>query len=291
MAHLAVTDVEGGRFDAFQRYARGAAGLAGARVEPFRVWVADWQVASTATGDGDGDAAIFPLRLAAAEGDVALDLRLEAGGPPVLQGDGGLSRKGRGPDAGASYYYSMPRLDTRGTLRLGDESFTVEGASWLDREWSSAVLGAGKEGWDWFAVQLDDGRDLVFFRIRGGDGPADRLGYAALLSPAGAPADAEAAAGEPRQAEVLDVTGSSLRPVGHWRSRASGVRYPSGWRLLVPSAGLHLGLTPLLDDQELDLDFRYWEGAIRVEGTAGGEPVRGRGYAELTGYGEGRGLR
>jgi len=277
MAHLAVTDVAGESFHAHQRYARGAAGLAGAVAAPLRVWVGDWQVASL---DPDGDAT-FPLRLTAAAGDVALDLRLNAGKGVVLQGDRGLSRKGAG---GASYYYSCPRLPTRGTVSVDGETYAVEGASWLDREWSSSLLGEGQEGWDWFAVQLDDGRDLVFYRIRGGGGPADRLGYAALVPAAGE-------ADDPGTLRVLDVTGSSLLPVRHWRSPESGVRYPAGWRLLLPSEGLHLSLRPLLDDQELNLDFRYWEGAIRVEGTAGRRPVAGYGYAELTGYGDAGGLR
>jgi len=277
MAHLAVTDVAGETFHAHQLYARGAAGLAGAVAAPLRVWVEGWQVASL---DPDG-AATLPLRLTAAEGEIALDLRLDEGRGPVLQGDRGLSRKGSG---GASYYYSYPRLPTRGTLRVDGETYAVEGASWLDREWSSSVLGEGQEGWDWFAVQLDDGRDLVFYRIRGGGGPADRLDYAALVPAAGEAAEANAL-------QVLDVSGSSLRPVRHWRSTESGVRYPAGWRLLLPAEGLHLSLQPLLDDQELNLDFRYWEGAIRVEGTAGRRPVQGYGYAELTGYGEAGGLR
>jgi len=28
----------------------------------------------------------------------------------------------------------------------------------------------------------------------------------------------------------------------------------------------------------------YWEGAVAVEGTRGGRPLRGEGYVELTGY-------
>jgi predicted secreted hydrolase len=47
---------------------------------------------------------------------------------------------------------------------------------------------------------------------------------------------------------------------------------------------LDLAAAPRLRDQELDLAFRYWEGAVAVEGSRAGEPVTGRGYVELTGY-------
>jgi len=63
-----------------------------------------------------------PLR--ARSGDVAIDLELEQGKAPVLQGEGGLSRKGRAA-GNASYYYSLTRMPTRA------RSLLVEGASKL----------------------------------------------------------------------------------------------------------------------------------------------------------------
>ena len=50
MAHFGLTDVEGERFYNFERFSRGAAGLAGAQAAPFRVWLEDWQ-AEAATSD------------------------------------------------------------------------------------------------------------------------------------------------------------------------------------------------------------------------------------------------
>ncbi len=295
MAHFAVTDVAGKRFVAAERFSRGALGLAGAEAEPFRVWVESWQAAAVPS-DGQGDdgrardqrpttdsppfadpfgaqrePGVFPLRLAAGAGQASLDLVLGAGKGRVLHGEDGFSRKG--PGAGnASYYYSYPRLPTRGTVTVEGETFRVEGASWLDREWSSSVLAAGQTGWDWFALQLDDGRDVVAWRIRGG-GESGALDYAALVS-----ANAEL--------RVLDLAGARLEATGRWTSPQSGVVYPSGWRLRLPAAGLDLDVEPLLAGQELDLAFRYWEGAVAVRGTAGGRPLAGSGYAELTGYGD-----
>src|SRR6266852_2666936 len=132
LAHFAVTDTRGGRFLAFARSSRDALGLAGARAEPFRVWLEDW------VAEGEGRAAL-PMRLRAVEGEAAIDLTLESAKPVVLQGERGLSRKGPEP-GNASYYYSLTRMPARGTVRLGPETLAVEGLAWMDREWSTSAL-------------------------------------------------------------------------------------------------------------------------------------------------------
>lgn len=37
-------------------------------------------------------------------------------------------------------------------------------------------------------------------------------------------------------------------------------------------------------DQELDLSFTYWEGAVEISGTYRGRGVQGRGFVKVTGY-------
>ncbi|HZP37966.1 MAG TPA: lipocalin-like domain-containing protein [Methylomirabilota bacterium] len=265
LAHFALTDTAGRRFHAWSRLGRAALGLAGADAEPFRVWVDDWSV----EGLGAGDRAV---RLRAAEAGAAIDLVLESTKPAVLQGDRGWSRKGPEP-GNASYYYSLTRMRARGTVRAGDATVPVSGLAWMDREWSTSALGPDLVGWDWVALQLDDGRDLMVYRLRRRDGTADRFSAGTVI----------AADGTTRPLGSADAT---LEALGHWTSPWTGVRYPSRWRLTVPSAGLVLDITPRLPDQELRVGTRYWEGAVRVEGTAGPLPVGGRGYVELVGYGE-----
>ena len=261
MAHFTLTDTAGGRFHPRQRLARGAVGLAGAQASPFRVWLEDWSV------DGAG-AEGFPMRLRAAEDGVAIDLVLDAGKPVVLQGDHGLSRKGP-EDGNASYYYSLTRMPTRGTVEVNGRRYAVEGASWMDREWSTSGLG-DKVGWDWFALQLGDGRELMFYRLRRADGSTDASSGGTLV----------AADGSSRTLGSHDV---AVEVLGTWVSPA-GTRYPARWRLDVPTAGLRLDVTPRLADQELSGFVRYWEGAVRVEGTVGEGAVIGNGYVELVGY-------
>jgi predicted secreted hydrolase len=263
LGHFTVSDLEAGRFHAAERFSRNALGLAGASTQPFRVWLEDWQ--ARALEDG-----VFPLRLTAATDSVTLDLELEQGKPPVLQGKEGLSQKGPEP-GNASYYYSLTRMPSRGTVTVEGRTHAVTGTSWMDREWSTSALGPDQVGWDWFSLQLSDGGELMYYQLRKKDGTADPFSAGTLVP----------ASGEPVRLTREDVR---LEVLDTWTSPRSGGVYPARWRLSVPSRGLELTVTPRLADQELPVSFRYWEGSVRLEGTHAGQPVTGLGYVELTGY-------
>lgn len=262
MAHFAVTDVAGNRFRYAERFSRAAAGLAGAGGRPLAVRLEDWSALETSADP-------WSMRLAASDSDVAIDLAVRSLTPAVLNGEQGLSRKGVEP-GNASYYYSIPRMDTAGTIRIGSENFAVTGLSWLDREWSTSALEQGQVGWDWFALHLDDGRDLMFYRMRRSDQTADPFSSGTLV----------AADGTSRHLAGGEV---QLAATDWWTSPASGARYPSRWRLQVPGERLDLEIVPRLADQELRASFRYWEGAVEVRGMSAGSPG-GSGYVEMTGY-------
>jgi predicted secreted hydrolase len=262
MAHFALTDVKGKRFIVAQRLSRAALGLAGAGGNPLAVWLEDW----SARGSSDSP---LSMKLAAADGGAALELDLTSLKPVVLNGAQGLSRKGREP-GNASYYYSIPRLATRGTVTVGGERFQVSGLSWLDREWSTSALAGDQAGWDWFALQLSDGRDLMFYRLRKKDGSADPFSGGTLT----------AADGSSRRLTAAEV---QLSATEWWVSPASRTRYPSRWRLKIPDSGIDLEVLPRLAGQELLGSFNYWEGAVSVKGL-GNSVLGGSGYLEMTGY-------
>ncbi|MEZ4417577.1 MAG: lipocalin-like domain-containing protein [Gemmatimonadota bacterium] len=265
MAHFAVGDVQGARFFSFERFARGAAGIAGARSEPqFRVWVDAWEIRSLEATRA-GAEGIFPLRLAAADSTVSVDLVLEAGRGLVAQGEGGLSPKGDEPGQ-ASYYYSFPRMPLSGQIRTARGTEAVTGVAWMDREWSTSVLSEDQEGWDWFALHLPDGRDLMLFELR---------------SRVGAPRVDGTLVGPDGTARRVDSGQVAVEVLDRWTSAVDGSIYPSGWRIRLAEEDVDVTVIPLLDDQELVHTFRYWEGAVRVTDGAGSE---GRGYVELTGY-------
>jgi predicted secreted hydrolase len=204
---------------------------------------------------------------------MAFELRTEPKKPLVLQGPNGFSRKGDEPGA-ASLYYSFTRLATEGTLRLDGKAFEVRGESWMDKEFSSSQLGDNQVGWDWFSLQLRDGRELMFYILRNIDGSPD-FRHATLVS----------VEGEPRYLAPRDW---SVRAVESWKSEETEAIYPSRWRVEIPGESLALDVKPVLSDQEnrsqLPGGVYYWEGAVVVFDRTGEE--RGRGYVELTGYGE-----
>lgn len=273
MGHFALTDVDGEDFRAAELFARGGGGLAGASAEPFEVWLEDWRLESVGRGPAGASASgVFPLRLSADQDGVYLELVLEAGKPRVLQGRDGLSQKGPEP-GNASYYYAHTRMPASGRVVLDGDTVAVTGLAWLDREWSTSALSEGQVGWDWFALQLDDGWEMMVYQLRLEDGSADPLSDGVLIDPAG------------RRVPLEWGAGVRVEPTGSWTSPVDGSLYPSGWRIRVPGRGWDLTVDPAVLDQELRVAFRYWEGSVGVSGTGeGGVAVTGRGYVELTGY-------
>ena len=263
IAHLAVTDADNERFYVAQRYSRGAVGLAGAQASPFRVWIDDWEMAEHAQAD--------TWHLVANDEDFGIDLELRALKPPVLNGIDGLSQKSADP-SNASYYYSITRLQTEGRLRIGENDYTVSGLSWLDREWSTSALADDQVGWDWFALQLDDGSELMIYGLRLQDGTRDPASAGTFVDANGVTAH-------------LAYDDVEIRVLEEWSSPEGG-SYPSRWLLQVPRFGLKLNVSPVINDQELFTTVRYWEGAVDVTGEHDRRPVEGRGYVELTGYAE-----
>jgi predicted secreted hydrolase len=261
MAHFTLTNVAGERFQAYERLSRGAAGLAGAQTAPFRVWLEDWSVEEIGP---DG------YRLSAAQEGISLELDLLDVKGPILQGDRGYSRKGPEP-GNASYYYSLTRLQTDGKVQVGKDQYSVSGLSWMDHEYSTSALSVGQAGWDWFSIQLDDRSELMAFQIRREDGTVDPFSSGMYIAADGS---------------TTPLTKDDMEIVveGTWRSPHTGAEYPSRWKLHILPLNLTLTLTPHLADQELNVSYSYWEGAVQASGQRLGVAVSGNGYVELTGY-------
>jgi predicted secreted hydrolase len=265
LVHLALTDENGRRFHSAEDVGRPALGMSGADTLTYRVWV-----------HGDSamlapDGATHLLR--AASDDFAFALTLRPLKPPVIHGRHGVSRKSAG-DGRASHYYSLTRLATSGTLTYGGRTRPVEGESWMDHEFGSGALGTDQVGWDWFSLQLDDGRELMLYRLRLKDGRTEPFSSGTLVERDGS-------------WRHLTLAAFTIESDARWRSAATGADYPAGWRVRVPSAGLDVTVTPTVSDQELVTRWTgvsYWEGSVRVSGRSSGRDVAGLGYVELTGY-------
>ncbi|WP_428610460.1 lipocalin-like domain-containing protein [Sedimenticola sp.] len=258
MAHVALTDVKGKRHLTEERLVRSGPGLAGVEAEPFQVWVEDWRLS------GKGSSFPWQIHIKSKAFDIALDLTPTVG--VILQGDRGLSQKG--PQAGnASYYYSVPRLHTKGSVTLDGRSYPVSGDSWFDREWGTSALSGEQSGWDWFSLQLDSGSNFMFYRLRDSEGKATPFSAGTLIPAKG-------------QSQPLTLKEITLTPVKWWES-SSGRRYPIEWSLQIKTQNRILKIKPVLEDQEMDLSVRYWEGAVDVYEKG---RLSGRGYLEMTGY-------
>ena len=271
-AHFAITDENGKGFHFSDKIARGAAGVAGSstRIENNRVvWIGDWDLRFNRRSGQQ----IHARGSSQNKIMMALNLDLQPTKPIVINGRNGVSQKSEGVGQ-ASHYYSMTRLASRGTLKLGSETFAVTGSSWLDREWGSNQLGRNQIGWDWFALQLDDGRELMLYRMRLRGGGTDRFSSGTLIERNG-------------RSRHLTVRDFILQPISTWKSPFTKAIYPARWRVRVQLAKLDATLIPTVNEQELRTNrstgIAYWEGSNRVLDARTNRQI-GRAYVELTGY-------
>jgi len=260
-AHAAVSDQRQGALMRGEKSARAGFGLAEAAEGSLAVKIDNWSLRQ----EGGRYFAV------ASTSEFALQLECDRTQPPLLNGKNGFSQKGPQPQF-ASYYYSLPQLRTSGRIAIGGREHRVQGVAWFDHEWSSSMFDEHARGWDWIGLNLDDGGALMVQRIRD-DAGQQYWGAATLREP-----------GLPDRAHAPDeIAWSALR---RWRSSRTGVTYPVEWKITV--GGRTILLRPLLDDQENDARAStgtlYWEGAVRAFDERG--VAIGRGYLELTGYGE-----
>jgi predicted secreted hydrolase len=217
-----------------------------------------------------GDFSAQEAVAAGAPAGVGLALDLRSTKPAALHAGDGWIDFGPG---GSSYYYSRTRMAAGGTLQLDGTSFAVEGIAWFDHQWGDFIT-VGGGGWDWFALNLDDGTDVTLSLVRDGQGSYP-LVYGTLVRPDGTTRNL------PREAFAVDVT-------RRWTSPATGADYPAGWHITIPSEGLAIDLTPTVAAQELDTRATsgvvYWEGSQRMVARRDGRPLGGQAYVELTGY-------
>jgi predicted secreted hydrolase len=260
IAHCAISDPKRGRLWQDQRVRRAGLGLAEAALGDTDVWIDDWSLKHRA--------GVYEAKIAAE--DFAIAVELADTQSPLLNGDSGVSRKGPAVEA-ASYYYSLPHMRVTGRITRGGRPEGVTGDAWFDHEWSSEYLDDAAQGWDWIGINLDHGAALMAFRIRGIDG---RVRWAGGTYRGG-----------DGKVDILQPAAVRFDALRTWTSPRTGGQYPVEWRI---DAGSHsFVLKPLMDDQENDTRLStgaiYWEGAVRVFETD--HPV-GRGYLELTGYGD-----
>jgi predicted secreted hydrolase len=272
MAHAAITDISSGDHHFSELLYREVPLLGG--FKPFPVPVVAWARGPAGTDEKwllqwNGQAFDFSMR----DDRLAMGFNIETrpSKPLVLQGPNGYSRKG---EAAASLYYSFTRLASKGTLYLNGQSWKVRGESWMDKEFGSSQLGENQVGWDWFSLQLEDGRELMLYLLRRVDGTTDYQ-HATLVHQDGS-------------VRYLASKEWNVAATDSWTSPESNAVYPARWTVDLPTEKLRLDLVPEVRDQEnrsrLPGGVFYWEGAVTIRDSAGS--LLGRGYVEMTGYGK-----
>lgn len=274
LAHFALTDVSKGSFHFDQRTHRAGVGAAWAWADHLDVANEDWRLEEL------GARLVLHARSGWGPTLRELSLILTPEKALVLHGKGGVSRKGSEPQS-VSRYVSYTRLKSEGWWREGDQTRAVEGTSWFDHEWGPGLLSKESAGWDWFALQLQDGRDLMLYRIRARNGGTTPFTSGTLVRKDGSSVS-------------LAQGDFTIEETARWKSPRNGAIYPARWVIRLPREGIEAELAPLVADQELATEssthVTYWEGAcsVRSPGTKGVEI--GRAYVELTGYAGSSGL-
>jgi predicted secreted hydrolase len=265
LAHLAFSDLAGGKFYHTERLNREGPGIAGASEAEQKVWNGNWQV----KWNNDDQ------QLQAIDKDFTLDLHLHSEKPPVIHGENGVSQKSAGAGH-ASHYISLTRLNTSGEIQLEGKTFRVSGLSWMDHEFFTTQLDTGRQGWDWMAIQLNDGTEVMLYHFRRQDGSRDPFSSGTYVDAQG-------------RTTHLNTREFILEPIGAtWTSALTKATYPVSWKIQIPQLALALEAKTVLPNQELatesNLAPSYWEGAITLSGTRNSSPLTGVGYLELTGY-------
>jgi predicted secreted hydrolase len=201
--------------------------------------------------------------------DALMTLVLEPAKPLVIFGENGVSRKGAALSA-ASHYLTFPRLKVSGSLKLGAETLEVSGDAWMDHEFSSSQLDEGQVGWDWAALQFQDGTEIMVYRMRRADGSTDAASKLVTIARDGTQ-------------RALKADAFSWKELASWQSPRSGAEYPVEVQVAFEDRSYRL--RPLAKDQEQGGDITglpYWEGACDVLDANG--KVVGRAFLELAGY-------
>jgi predicted secreted hydrolase len=260
ISHFAVSDIAGQRFLFSDKTDAGVYDFAGAKDDRLHVW----------TGQNVLDGTTTKMHIRASDKDKAINLQLTPLKPVVLNGENGYSRKSVESPLVASLYFSYTNLETEGELKIGNKVFRVKGKSWFDREISSRGLAKSQAGWEWFAIQLDSGSEIMLYILRNKDGSVDPYSAGTFIYPDG-------------KYKHISNDDLSVKILARYTSRHTGARYPSEWEVRIPSEKVVMRIIPLLEDQEVlaydSTGNYYWEGDCRVEGSA-----EGRAYVEMTGY-------
>ncbi|HEY4979451.1 MAG TPA: lipocalin-like domain-containing protein [Candidatus Acidoferrum sp.] len=265
LAHLALSDIDGGTFYHTERFNRAGPGIAGIDEVKQKIWNGNWDVSWNGSDQ----------QLSAVDSRFNFSLLLQPEKSPVIHGENGVSQKAEGAGR-ASHYISFTRLNTSGSIEVQRKIYKVSGLTWMDHEFFTHQLETIQIGWDWLSIQLADHSEIMLYQIRRKDGSIDPFSSGTYVDEHG-------------KSTALHSSDFVLTPYGEtWKSPSTSATYPIQWKIAIPKLGVELESKTDLKSQEIPGQTKiapsYWEGAIRLAGHRGAAKLDGVGYLEMTGY-------
>jgi predicted secreted hydrolase len=221
--------------------------------------------------------------------DFSFTIKLKPLKKVILHGHDGTVKIGRKGDD--MFYYFIPRCETTGSVSVAGKTYPVSGTGWYDHEFGGQIRAAkptdSKEpqepkthrtdyGWNWLAVQLEDGTDISATTVVNPDNNYKVLdNYAIIIGP------------NSERTFYKDTV--ELRAVSEWVSCRSAADLPDRWVLNVPDAGIHLEVAAVFRMQECMTVIAkpsFFEGRCEVVGTIKGVQVKGTAFLERAGFGQ-----
>jgi predicted secreted hydrolase len=264
-AHFAITDYNNEKFRYSHR--KSANGLfdfpASMSEKHYHLRLGDWTIRESNGAH---------ILRASIGNDVTFEATLKPTKKVVLNGkDGkGVSYKDEGQ---ASRYFSYTRMEMDGDIVWNGETEHFTGSAWMDREFGTWTPTENQKGWDWFSVQLENGTELMCYQLRNSAGGVSTYSSGVFIDEEG-------------NSKYLTNEDFIIEPTGYWKSPQTKAVYPNGWKIYVGKFDLHLTVSPVIENQELDTRgttmIIYWEGACEVKGKT--KETNGKAYVELVGY-------
>ncbi|MFB6319063.1 lipocalin-like domain-containing protein [Saccharicrinis sp. FJH54] len=195
----------------------------------------------------------------------ALNLEYVAQKPPLILGDDGYFPQGQET---YTYYYSQTLNSVTGSFTFNGTTENVSGTSWIDRQYGTFNPSTG-EKYEWFCLQLSNGMDINVWDLFATDNTI--------------PEDPKYKNISVYVDELNSYTNIDfhIERLGFWWNSTEDLCYARKWRLTSEQNNMDLTITAINNNTEVDLPFQFYEGSVSIEGTVNGNPVSGKGYAEL----------
>lgn len=172
------------------------------------------------------------------------------------------------------YYYSFTRNKVLGKIMTDNGTEAVKGQGWFDHQWGRNYSLAKGSGWNWFGIQLSDGRELLLNEMTSGKPDSS---MANLIE---------------KDGKILFTREISFKRIKYWKSLKTNARYPVEWQISIPEFAIELHIEAIFPNQEMPIIGpiqAIWEGTCRaagIESLPNGKrkTLDGIGFMELVGY-------